>query len=84
VENIGNRELRPPVASPSTARLTVIEQLERRVGLLSAGETCQILGIHKKTLYRRLRSRDLAGIRDHGKWKVDPRVLADYIRRRMG
>lgn len=70
------------VVSPST-KLAVIEQLERRRGLLGAAEACRILTTHRKTLYERLRSGDLAGVKDHGKWKIDPRVLADYIHRRQ-
>lgn len=69
------------VVSPST-QLAVIEHLERRSGLLSAAEACRILGTHRKTLYERLRSGDLQGIKDHGKLKLDPRNLAEYIRKR--
>ena len=68
------------VVSPSP-QLAVIEQLEHRSALLSAAESCRILDMHPKTLYERLRSGELKGIKDHGKWKIDPRNLAEYIRR---
>jgi len=68
------------VVSPSP-QLAVIEQLERRSPLLSAAESCRILDMHPKTLYERLRSGELKGIKAHRKWKIDPRNLAEYIRR---
>ena len=68
------------VVSPSP-QLAVIEQLERRSALLSAAESCRILDMHPKTLYERLRSGELKGIKAHRKWKIDPRNLAEYIRR---
>ena len=49
---------------------------------MSVREIADITGSHRKTIYKRLRSGDLTGIRDHGKWKVDSRVLAEYLRKR--
>jgi DNA-binding CsgD family transcriptional regulator len=75
---------RLPVTSAGlpTTQFAVVEQLKQRGGLLTAAETCRILGTHRKTLYKRLASEDLPGIKEHGKWKIDARDLYDYIRGR--
>ena len=62
--------------------LSLVQKLNRRVGLMSAAEVCEVLGCHANTLYDRVRTGRLAAVRDGGKLKFDPAAIAAYIRAR--
>lgn len=61
---------------------SVLEKLERRVGLMSTAEVCEVLGAHPNTVRNRVKSGHLEAVRDAGKLKFDPAVVAAYIRAR--
>ena len=61
---------------------TILEKLERRVGLMSSAEVAKILGCHPNTLYERTRKGKLHAVKDGGKLKFDPAEVANYIRQR--
>lgn len=62
---------------------TILEELKRRVGLMSSAEVCQHLGCHENTLYKRVRLGHIPAVKDGGKLKFDPHEVARYICRRI-
>ena len=78
-----HRKLRNPAAVPNSQPLAEVTPVEQRLALLSPHETAQNFGTPRRSQYRRLRSGDLAGIRDNSKRCAAPHVVADDNRSRM-
>ena len=62
--------------------MTIVEQLERRNGFLTVKQVADVLGFHPETIREYARTGVLPAIRTGYRWRFDPRLFADSLRRR--